>query len=114
MSKELWFDMTAVKSDKKEYLLYVINMGYVGIFIDENNVNMLDVIPPNMKIIYKIGEKDQNSKSLKDLVGRNIVVASNNIDFLEKCKRNNISTCYIIEVKDKETMEQAIKISANK
>ena len=105
MNKELWFDLTKIEGKKKDYISYIVSMGYTGIFIDRNCLEIIEFIPNSMKIIFY-----EENEIPKEVSKRNYIVATRN---LEKLKLKKNCVCPIIEVKDKNSMEEAIKISKN-
>lgn len=105
MDKELWFDLTKIEGKKKDYISYIVSMGYTGIFIDRNCLEIIEFIPNSMKIIFY-----EENEIPKEVSKRNYIVATRN---LEKLKLKKNCVCPIIEVKDKNSMEEAIKISKN-
>ena len=50
--KELWYDLTQIKDDRKLYLSYALQQGYKGIYIDKECLDLISVIPEEVKIIY--------------------------------------------------------------
>lgn len=113
MDKELWFDLTTVKSKRKDYILYAVNMGYTGIFIDKTCLEILDLIPSNMKIVFYSSENIGKCAIPKELENKKIIIATSDLKNIELLKNKDISFCHMIKVKDKNTMNQAIEISKN-
>lgn len=112
MNKEIWFDLTAIKGDRKKYISYSISMGYNGIFIDDTCLDLIPTIPNKMKVVYHYKNKDvQEVKLTKELMGTNLVVVSEYTQHLDYLKKNNIAACSMAKVIDKESMYKAIEMA---
>jgi len=110
--KELWYDLTQIKDDRKLYLSYALQQGYKGIYIDKECLDLISVIPEEVKIIYDYPFlKDDKYILPKELEKRKVIIASEDTQALEKLKKKNYSTCYAIKVVDRQSMEKAITLS---
>lgn len=86
--KELWYDLTQIKDDRKLYLSYALQQGYKGIYIDKECLDLISVIPEEVKIIYDYPFlKDDKYILPKELEKRKVIIASEDTQALEKLKR---------------------------
>lgn len=109
----VWFDAAELStpSDWEGMLERVMNLAYTGVILYPTNLAVLaPVIPARMMKVFHV-ERAEDLKRLSSLPqgGKDIVVASPDVQVLEKATEMGLRTCYRAYVDDGASMHGAIR-----
>lgn len=108
----IWFDTAdlATPKDCEGILERVVNLAYTGVVLYPENVAALaPVLPPRMLKIYH-AHRAEDLERLQSLPGgQEVVVASPDVQVLERAAAQGLKTCYRAYVDDAASMHDSIR-----